>query len=225
MKRPDLLIMRTSDQSNVHELVNKIGGLSELPFTPEDNPHMAKLIGKAFMAIECENSLWIAKKMPHYGVKLTPQKRLGGKRGLKKGAVVPTVILKKEDLKPLNDWQDKHGIPVHIWHVFYDMAFGIALDKAKQLIRSGAIEETKQVFQAPSGATTRKSIYKIYYHHCYRVGETVEEPSLLAASITDKNGHILPYVKFQGGKLALSQETLKKLDELARRKRRQRKRR
>ena len=225
MKRPDLLIMRTSDQSNVHELVNKIGGLSELPFTPEDNPHMAKLIGKAFMAIECENSLWIAKKMPHYGVKLTPQKRLGGKRGLKKGAVVPTVILKEEDREPLKRWQHDHRIPVHIWQVFYDMAFGIALDKAEELIRSGAIEETKQVFQAPGGATTRKSIYKIYYHYCYCVGEAVEEPSLLAASITDKNGHILPYVKFQGGKLALSQETLKKLDELARRKRRQRKRR
>jgi hypothetical protein len=216
MKRPDLLIMRTSDQNEVYRIVDKIGGLRELPFTPEDEPYMAQLIARAFMAIECENSLWKAKKMPHYGVELTPQKRLGGKLGLKKGAVVPTVILKEEDRKPLKRWQHKHRIPVHIWHVFYDMAFGIALDKAEQLIRSGAIEETKQVFQAPGGATTRKSIYKIYYHHCYCVGETIEEPSLLAASITDKNGHILPYVKFQGGKLALSPETLKMLNELAR---------
>jgi len=215
MKRPDLLIMRTDDQSEVYKIVEKIGGLNELPFTPENDPRMTQLIAKSVVALECENSLWIAKKMPQYGVELTPQKRLGGKLGLKKRAVVPTVILKEEDREPLKRWQHDHRIPVHIWQVFYDMAFGIALDKAEELIRSGAIEETKQVFQAPGGATTRKSIYKIYYHYCYCVGEAVEEPSLLAASITDKNGHILPYVKFQGGRLALSQETLRMLNKLS----------
>jgi hypothetical protein len=217
MKRPDLLIVRAADRTRVDRLVKDLGGLKELPFTREDDPRIAELIARAVVATECENSLWRAKQMPNYGANLTPQQRLRGKPGLKKTAVVPTVILKEEDRRPLSEWQRTHRVPVHIWHVFYDMAFGISLEDAERLIRSGQIEETKQVFQAPGGATTRKCIYKIYYHHAYPLGEAVEEPSLVAASITDKNGHILPYVRFQGGRLALSREALGVLDTLARR--------
>jgi hypothetical protein len=35
------------------------------------------------------------------------------------------------------------------------------------------------------------------------VGISEEEPTLRPAYIEDKNGHILPYVKFEGGKLKL----------------------
>lgn len=217
MKRPDLLIVRAADKTSVDRIVRDLGGLKELPFTREDDPRMAELITRTVIATECENSLWRAKQMPDYGKELTPQARLGGKQGLKKTAVVPTVILKEEDRKPLKHWQRTHAVPVHIWHVFYDMAFGISLDEAERLITSGQIEETRQVFQAPGGATTKKSIYKIYYHHAYPLGEATEEPTLVPASITDKNGHILPYVRFQGGKLALSPEAVDMLDRLSRR--------
>lgn len=217
MKRPDLLIARTADKTKVDRIVKELGGLKELPFTREDDPRMAELITRAVVATECENSLWRAKQMPHYGAKLTPQRRLRGKPGLKKTAVAPTVILKEEDRTPLKQWQRAHGVPVHIWHVFYDMAFGISLDEAERLIRSGEIEKTRQVFQAPGGATTRKTIYKIYYHHAYPLGEAIEEPTLVPASITDKNGHILPYVRFQGGKLALSAEAVAVLERLSHR--------
>ena len=179
---------------------------------------MKSLISRAIMAIECENSLWIAKQMPDYGSELKPQRRLGGKPGLRKNAVVPTVIIKEEDREPLKLWQREHGVPVHIWHVFYDLAFGISLDDAERLIELGMIEPTTQTFQAPSGATTRKIIYKIYYHHCYVVGEARETPRLVADSITDKNGHILPYVKFEGGNLVLSSQVLNLLNNLRRRK-------
>jgi len=216
-KRPDLLIMRAADKGEVDALVTDLGGLEELPFTAEDDPRMANLIMLAIIAVECENSLWRAKKMPDFGRQLTPQRRLGGKPGLKKSAVVPTVILKEEDRRPLRKWQRNHRVPIHIWHVFYDTAFGISLDDAERLIRSGRIEETRQVFQAPGGATTRKSIYKIYYHYAYCLGETTEEPALAAESITDKNGHILPYVRFQGGKFSLSPKALEVLDTAARR--------
>ena len=215
MKRPDLLVFRADDRTSIERLLHSLDGLKELPFTPEDDRRMAKLIELAVLAVECENSLWVAKKMPDYGSQLRPQRRLGGRPGLKKNAVVPTIILKEEDRRPLSEWQRTHGIPVHIWHVFYDLAFGIALADAERLITSGHIEEAKQVFQAPSGATTRKSIYRIYYHHAYPLGEAVEEPELVAASITDKNGHILPYVRFKGGKLVLCREVLRMLDSLA----------
>lgn len=166
-------------------------------------------------AVECENSLWKGKLMPDFGAELKPQKRLGGKPGLKKNAVLPTIIMKEEDRKPLQSWQDSNGIPIHIWHVFFDMAFGLALDDAQRLIDEGFILPTEQTFQAPGGATTRKSLYKFYYHHGYPLGDAREEPNLVAKSITDKNGHILPYVHFEGGKMSMRAEALNILRELA----------
>ena len=208
IKRPDLLIFPKRHEATAQKVVEALGGAQELPFTPEDSESMKELLSHAILAVECENSLWKAKNMPYYGSKLEPQKRLGGQLGLKKSAVLPTVILKEEDRGPLQAWQQQREIPIHIWHVFYDLAFGLALDIAEKLIRSGEIQPTQQVFQAPGGATTRKIIYKFYYHYAYPLGDAMSEPTLVADYIQDKNGHILPYVKFQGGRLALHRQAL-----------------
>lgn len=215
IKRPDLLIFKKSSRKIVEDLVDSIGGISELPFTPEDSSVLQELLEHAILAVECENSLWIAKRMPDYGSELKPQKWLGGKPGLKKGAVIPTLILKEEDRKPLQIWQDKNEIPIHIWHVFYDIAFGISFDRAQELIEQGFILPTRQVFQAPGGATTTKIIYKIYYHYAYPLCDAAQEPELKAKFIQDKNGHILPYVHFEGGRMDLRDEALKVLREIA----------
>lgn len=214
-KRPDLLIFKKSSQAVVDDLVRSLGGVGELPFTPEDSDVIQELLSKAILAIECENSLWKGKLMPDYGTELKPQKRMGGRLGLKKNAVVPTLILKEEDRKPLQIWQDTNRIPIHIWHVFYDMAFGISLDKAQELIKQGLILPTEQVYQAPGGATTRKTIYKIYYHYAYPLCDATQEPELKAKFVEDKNGHILPYVHFEGGKMDLRAEALALLREIA----------
>lgn len=214
-KRPDLLIFKRSSQETVDALVSSLGGVSELPFTPEDSNAMQELLAKAILAVECENSLWKGRLMPDYGAELKPQRRMGGKLGLKKNAVVPTLILKEEDREPLQTWQDRTKIPIHIWHVFYDMAFGISLDKAQELIEQGLILPTEQVFQAPGGATTRKVIYKVYYHYAYPLCDATQEPELKARFIVDKNGHILPYVHFEGGRMDLRAEALAILREIA----------
>ncbi|WP_240550458.1 AccI family restriction endonuclease [Candidatus Roseilinea sp. NK_OTU-006] len=214
-KRPDVLIFARSAQDRVDTLVRKIGGLSELPFTPEDNKSVTDLLQMAILAVECENSLWKGRNMPDYGSELRPRKWLGGKPGLKKGAVVPTLILKEEDRKPLQAWQDANFIPVHIWHIFYDVAFGISLDRAQELIKQGLILPNTHRFQAPSGATTEKVIYKIYYHYAYGVGNTTQEPELKAKFIEDKNGHILPYIHFEGGRMDLSTDALQMLRDRA----------
>ncbi|HNT77096.1 MAG TPA: AccI family restriction endonuclease [Anaerolineae bacterium] len=208
IKRPDLLVFKNSDRSAVEELITALGGLSELPFTVEENETIRELLSKAIVAIECENSLWKGKMMPDYGAELKPQKRLNGKPGLKKNAVLPTIILKEEDRGPLQAWQNTNHVPIHIWHVFYDMAFGIALDKAQCLIEEGYIQATEQTFQAPGGATTKKLLYKFYYHYGFPLGEAREEPRLVAQHIVDKNGHILPYVHFEGGTMALTEEAI-----------------
>lgn len=215
IKRPDLLVFRKTDQQAIKKIVDDLGGISELPFTVEDNKGIKEMLSKAVVAVECENSLWKGQLMPDYGSELKPQKRLGGKVGLKKNAVLPTIILKEEDREPLQAWQDRNEIPIHIWHVFYDMAFGIAFDEAQRLIEEGYIQPTEQTFQSPGGATTKKSLYKFYYHYGYPLGDAREEPKLIAKHIVDKNGHILPYVHFEGGAMSLRDEALGILREMA----------
>ncbi len=212
IKRPDLLLFRLSSKDTVDSLIAQLGGLSELPFTAEEDPRMQELLARAVIAVECENSLWRAKQMPNYDTPLTAQKRLSGRLGLKKSAVLPTIIIKEEDRAPLCGWQRDRKIPIHIWHAFFDEAHGISLSRAEELITQGDIQPTRQVFQAPGGATTTKVIYKIYYRHAYPLATTTEEPKLIADSITDKNGHILPYVRFVGGSSRLSDEALAVLD-------------
>lgn len=58
VKRPDLLIFRSADKAAVQSMVEKLGGVQELPFTREDDPLMKGLIARALLAVECENSLW-----------------------------------------------------------------------------------------------------------------------------------------------------------------------
>lgn len=206
VKRPDLLIFDSTKEEFVEKYLYKVGGREELPFIPESD--LNTLLEKVKLAVECENSLWVAEKMPDYNSKLTPQKRLGGKLGLKKNAVLPTVIIKEEDRIPISRWQEKNNIPIHVWHVFYDRAYGLAFDEAERLVKEGLILPTIQTFHAPGGATTRKVIYKYYYHYAYLFGTATEQPRLIPDFIQDKNGHILPYVRFEGGSLQITNETL-----------------
>jgi hypothetical protein len=208
IKRPDLLIFAASSREIVRQQIAEIGGLGELPFTPEDDARICVILKQAILAVECENSLWRAQKMPDFNTAMKPQRRLNAKPGLWKNAVLPTIIIKEEDRRPLADWQAKREVPIHVWHVFFDRAYGLSFDRAEELVKDGLTEPTVQTFQAPGGATTRKIIYKHYYHYGYPLGESIEEAKLLPAFIEDKNGHILPYVTFSGGTLALFKEAL-----------------
>ena len=212
IKRPDLLIFKISDKLFVDKFLSEIGGEAELPFINEDK--LQPLVSKAIIAVECENYLWVAEKMPDFNTPMKAQKRLGGKLGLSKTAVLPTVIIKEEDRIPLSKWQDENKIPIHVWHVFFDRAFGLPFDEAQRLVNDGLILPTEQVFQAPGGATTKKAIYKYYYHYAYPLGISSERPKLIPAFIEDKNGHILPYVKFEGGSLEIATEAINVLNNL-----------
>lgn len=215
VKRPDLLIFRRADKDTVQALVERLGGAQELPFVREDDPVMKSLIMRSLVAVECENSLWRAAKMPNFSTEFTPQRRLGGKPGLKKGAVVPTVIIKEEDRKPLLAWQKDNKIAIHVWHVFFDRAYGLSLDDAESLAQAGLTEPITQTFQAPGGPTTSKVIYKHCYRYAYPLGISEADPVLEPAYIEDKNGHILPYVRFTGGRLQMTPEALTVLANLA----------
>jgi hypothetical protein len=213
IKRPDLLIFKSQEKSFVDSFLAKMGGIGELPFHMESD--LQPLIAKSVLAVECENSLWVAEKMPDFGKEMKPQKRMGGQLGFSKSAVLPTVIIKEEDRVPLNLWQFENKKPVHIWHVFYDRAYGLALDEAERLVENGLILPTEQTFQAPGGATTQKAIFKFYYHYAYPLGISTGQPTLVPDFIQDKNGHILPYVKFEGGALQLDEQALSLLKSIS----------
>ena len=219
IKRPDLLIFRAADQAALEKEIGMLGGPSELPFIDENDTRMAAILKRALIAVECENSLWRGQKMPDFKTPLSPQRRLGGKPGLKKGAVLPNIIIKEEDREPLREWQKKHRVPIHVWHVFFDLAYGLPFDRPEELVAQNLTEPTIQTFQAPGGATTKKTIFKHYYHYGYPLGTSVEEPHLLPACVEDKNGHILPYVTFDGGRLQLSEPALQTLQDIAAKKR------
>ena len=241
-KRPDILIFPSSRRKEVSEILAEVSSIpapaaietledkeaalsffkeltatQRLPFFNETSALIRKLLQMSILGVEAENSLWVTEKMPHYREPLRPMKRLGGKPGLPKNAVVPTIILKEEDIEPLLAWEQKNEIPIHIWHVFYDRAFGISLDKALALIQGGLIEPHEQTFQSPGGATTNKNTYRIYYHYAYPLAETIGSPELVADYILDKNGHILPYVRFKGGKLRLTDEAINIIKDIEKR--------
>lgn len=215
LKRPDLLVFKREAEQRVMEIVNRLGGNQELPFIAESHDAMCELLASSVIAVECENSLWRARNMPAFGKELRPVKWMNGKEGLPKAAVAPTVIIKDEDRRRLFDWQEKAKVKIHIWQVFFDVAFGLSLDNAERLIADGSVMPTEQIFQAPGGATQRKRIYKIYYHHAYELGESRDEPQLIPDYIEDKNGHIMPFVRFSGGRLEIKAEAVDVLNEAA----------
>jgi hypothetical protein len=57
--------------------------------------------------------------------------------------------------------------------------------------------------------------WRRHHRYAYELAEATEEPRLVGRYIEDKNGHILPYVHFEGGQLRLVQSALQLLDELA----------
>jgi len=208
-KRPDLLILAKPDYEAIHEQLNTVG-LENIPFTPEES--LEFLLSTALIAVEVENSLWIASQMPDYG-KGRPLVREGYPNlvGFARNKKVPTVIIKHEDLEPLQQWETRWHVSIFIFHVFYDQAYYISLQYANRLISEGIITPAKQTFYAPGGPTTHKSIYKIWYTLARPLGTMTRAPEMAAKFVQDKNGHILPYVHFSGGEMALSQEAIDEL--------------
>ncbi|HVW82530.1 MAG TPA: AccI family restriction endonuclease [Candidatus Paceibacterota bacterium] len=215
IKRPDLLIFPESARSKVNSMVEPLGGVAELPFHTEDEEHIKALLSLAIMAVECENSLWKAKQMPNYTYTLKPQKRLGGKPGLAKNAVLPTIIMKDEDRGPLTEWQKRNPkLPLHIWHAFFDEAYGISFADMNRLIDDGTIEPSVQEFSNAGQPSTKKTLYKAHYYLGYPLATSTQDPALKAQTIVDKNGHIYPYVTFSGGKMALRDDAVRVLESL-----------
>lgn len=163
-KQPDLLILPRDDYRAIRPQLDEIG-IANLPFTPEAD--LDFLRSRAIIAVEVENSLWVAHKMPDYDQEvrlseLIAKKRrfrkpesierwehwtrsvqqfinAAPKRGELKGFLeskkVPTIIIKDEDLAPLTKWENNFDVPIFVFHVFYDQAYYISLQEAREFDR------------------------------------------------------------------------------------------
>jgi hypothetical protein len=239
-KRPDLLVLPKDDYEIIRPQLDKIG-FANLPFTPEAELGFlrskaiiaAEVENSLWIAREMPDygrgttlieliekrrrfrkpdkiaqwETW-TKDVQRFCSQSEGRRRV---KGFLETAKVPTVIIKDEDLAPLADWETAFDVPIFIFHVFYDEAYYIPFQDAYELIESGVILPTEQTFYAPGGPTTHKHIYKIWYTLAQPLGTMTHEPEMSAKFIKDKNGHILPYVHFSGGQMALSAEIVTEL--------------
>lgn len=239
-KQPDLLILSRDDYEDVRSQLDEIG-LANLPFTPEADLDFLRSRAIIAVEVENSLWVGHEMPNYGQGVEftelITKKRRFrkpesiarwerwtenvrrfcvqseahGRLKGFLETAKVPTVIIKDEDLEPLVEWETNFNVPIFVFHVFYDEAYYISLQEARELIDAGVILPTEQTFYAPSGPTTSKYIYKIWYTLAHPLGTLTREPELSARFIQDKNGHILPYVHFSGGRVTLSTEIITEL--------------
>ncbi len=206
-KRPDLLIYdkQTFTQISV-EINGTLGSVEKVAETPSSK--LRNIITKAKIALEVENSLWVTRKMPGYGKE--PMKYKKGKRtgSLKFPGPVPTAIIKMEDISRLIEWEKKFKIPIYVVHIFFDYGYCIRFTEALNFLKEKLILPETQKYTNPDGtAATPKEILKVPYVLCQELGE-VETPDLKPKAFIDKNGKVMTYVTFEGGKLNIKEKIL-----------------
>jgi hypothetical protein len=204
-KRPDLLLYDKADYSLVEsELKNRLGSIEKAAETLSSE--LKDIISRAQVALEVENSLWVTAKMPGFGKEFTRYKRGKNQGRLKPVGIIPTVIVKQEDIPRLQQWQSEFGVPIYIVHIFYDRGYFIKFSDVLAMLESGELALELQPYTNPSSkASTPKLIVKVPYILCKEFG-SVSGQSLLPRTFVDKNGKVMTYVTFSGGEIQLSQD-------------------
>lgn len=202
-KRPDLLLYdkATYDWAR-NEVDRRLGNVEKVAET--SSSLLEDVISKAIGAIEVENSLWVTEKMPGFGKPFSRYKRGKNKGRLKPAGIIPTIILKQEDIPRLQQWEAHFGIPVYVVHIFYDRGYFIKFDDVVGMLESGELGMEVQRYTNPDGtAASPKSIVKVPYILCKEFG-TVSGQTLRPKTFVDKNGKVMTYVTFSGGDIQLS---------------------
>jgi len=202
-KRPDLLLYDKATYNWVRNEVNRrFGNVEKVAET--SSSVLEDVISKANAALEVENSLWVTEKMPGFGKPFSRYSRGKNKGRLKPAGIIPTIIVKQEDIPRLQQWESVFGIPVYVVHIFYDRGYFIKFNDVVDMLESGELGMEIQRYTNPDGtAASPKSIVKVPYIVCKEFG-TVSGQSLLPKTFVDKNGKVMTYVTFSGGDIQLS---------------------
>lgn len=202
-KRPDLLLYdRPNFDRARDDLKRRLGSIEKMAET--SSARLRDLIEKARVALEIENSLWVTEKMPGFGKPFSRYTRGKNKGRLKSAGVIPTIIVKQEDIPRLQQWEADYGIPIYVVHIFYDRGYFIKFSDVLALLDSGELGMETQRFTNPDGtAASPKQIVKVPYILCKEFGQ-VSGPTLVPRTFVDKNGKVMTYVTFSGGEIHLS---------------------
>jgi hypothetical protein len=123
---------------------------------------------------------------------------------LKSVGPAPTIIVKQEDIGRLSNWQSTYAVPISVVHIFYDKGYFIRFDDILSHIAMGDIGFETQKFSNPDGTTSAaKEIVKVPYVLCKEFGD-VSEQGLEPRTFVDKNGKVMTYVTFTGGRVQLA---------------------
>ena len=214
-KRPDIVVFKKTVYEEIKDQ------LSEDP-TLMSEDEWCPLIKRSLCAIEAENSLWRASKMPDKDLKL-PLPR-------KSNIIAPNIWVKEEDVERLLSWQRIYRKPIYVVQVFYDLAFAARLTTILEKVRKikeqeeksrtsemkklGLIISTQKYVDSRSGVAQSKEVYRLHPAAAILFGYLVEEPRLEPKVLETKTGKMLPYVHFSGGTLKLSDEFLAELRSL-----------
>jgi hypothetical protein len=202
-KRPDMLLYDSPTFKWAQsELQRRLGSAAKMAETPSDQ--LRDIVVRAKAALEIENSLWVTDRMPGYGKPFGRFLR-GKKKGrIKASGVVPTIIVKEEDISRLQQWEATFGVPIYIVHLFYDRGYFIKFKQVVNLIQAGDVGAESQRFSNPDGtAATPKRIIKVPYVLCQEFG-SVSGQRLEPRTFVDKNGKVMTYVVFSGGEIRLA---------------------
>lgn len=206
LARPDLLVAARSEGGEAEGILSEVGGSSELPFLDEDDPRMRRLLDLSVLAVAPEATPARAESVVDDPEPSRSASRTAQRSGSSEKALRPAIVLEHEVMDRLASWQRVNEVPIHIWQVFFDSAFGIRLDRAREVVRSGLVESGERVFQAPDGTLVERTLYGIPRRYGYRLGRMTTEPVISADRLRDEHGQILPYIRFEGGGLELSAE-------------------
>jgi hypothetical protein len=202
-KRPDLLLYDkvTVDWAR-RELEHRLGSVEKMAETSSEQ--VRDVITKARAAFEVENSLWVTEKMPGFGKPFSRYVRGKNRGRLKPAGIIPTIIVKREDIPRLEQWEAEYGIPIYVVHIFYDRGYFIKFQNILGLLASGELGLETQRFTNPDGtAASPKQIVKVPYVLCKEFG-MVSGPTLVPKTFVDRNGKVMTYVTFSGGEIHLS---------------------
>jgi len=122
--------------------------------------------------------------------------------------------MKEEDRETFANLANVNGFPIHIWHVFFDLAYGIAFDEAPKVASRWLHSSTVQVFQAPGGAQRRSRSTSSIITTDTRWAK-LPKNRIESQVCRRQKCHILPMSIFEGGKMSLTGEALKVLRETA----------
>jgi hypothetical protein len=214
-KRPDIMVFRKT----IYDKIKK--ELSDDP-TLMTEEEWKPLVNQSLCAIEAENSLWRASKMPDKDLKLPLPK---------KNVIAPNIWVKEEDVEGLLSWQRIYNKPIYVVQVFYDMAYAARLktilEKVRriqryrqmslrnaEMKRCGLIIATQPYTDSRTGVRQEKEVYRLHPAAAIVFGYLANDPSLEPRVLESKSGKIMPYVHFSGGTLTLSKEILSEWSQL-----------